>query len=208
MGIQSEFDSLSFKHRLIKRSFDFSLSLLGLLLSWWLILLAALLAWIDTRSSGFFLQNRVGKYGQVFKVIKIRTMRSVPLNISTITAANDDRITKFGSLLRRSKIDELPQLVNVLLGQMSFVGPRPDVPGYADKLSNEDRVILSVSPGITGPATLAYRDEERMLASQNDPIKYNDEVIFPRKVVINRKYIQEYSFGKDLSYIWQTIYGK
>lgn len=129
-------------------------------------------------------------------------------NINTfVTTAGDPRITKIGRLFRKTKIDELPQLINVLLGQMSFVGPRPDIPGFADKLQGEDRVILEVRPGITGPATLKFRDEEKILAKQDDPENYNKEVIFPEKVKLNKDYVRNYSFYKDLKYIWQTVFG-
>jgi lipopolysaccharide/colanic/teichoic acid biosynthesis glycosyltransferase len=112
-----------------------------------------------------------------------------------------------GRFWRKTKIDELPQLINVLKGDMSFVGPRPDVPGYADKLEGEDRIVLSVRPGITGPATLKYRDEEALLAGQKDPERYNNEVIWPDKVRINKEYIKSYSFKNDLVYIAKTIFG-
>jgi lipopolysaccharide/colanic/teichoic acid biosynthesis glycosyltransferase len=108
--------------------------------------------------------------------------------------------------MRKWKIDELPQLINVLLGRMSFVGPRPDVAGFADRLTGEDRMILSVRPGITGPATLKYHDEEKLLARQQDPEKYNRDVIWPDKVRINKRYILEYSFSKDMQYIWETVF--
>jgi lipopolysaccharide/colanic/teichoic acid biosynthesis glycosyltransferase len=125
----------------------------------------------------------------------------------TVTSSDDVRITTIGGFFRRVKIDELPQLWNVLIGQMSFVGPRPDVAGYADKLKGEDRIILSVKPGITGPAQLAYRDEEKILSNQNNHIKYNDEVIWPDKIKINRMYVENYSFFKDLYYIGKTVVG-
>ncbi len=121
------------------------------------------------------------------------------------TTINDPRVTKIGRFLRKTKLDELPQLWNVLIGDMSLVGPRPDVPGYADKLKGEDRIVLTVRPGITGPASLYFKNEETLLAKQNDPKRYNDEVIWPQKVKINRNYILEYSFKKDLMYIFKTI---
>ena len=124
-----------------------------------------------------------------------------------MTQIGDPRITRLGLFFRKTKIDELPQLWNVLIGQMSFVGPRPDVLGYADRLQGEDRIILSIRPGITGPAQLAYKNEEEVLANQNDPVKYNDEIIWPDKVRINREYIGNYSFFKDFYYIWKTIVG-
>jgi lipopolysaccharide/colanic/teichoic acid biosynthesis glycosyltransferase len=182
--------TLSLFEQGIKRTFDITLSVFGLLISWWLILIAFILASIDTRSSGFFIQKRVGRNSRTFKVIKIKTMRSNKDLTTTVTTSYDARITKLGVFFRKTKIDELPQLVNVLLGQMSFVGPRPDVPGFADLLQGDDKLILSIRPGITGPATLQYRTEEEQLAKQVDPEKYNREVIFPDKVRINLNYIQ------------------
>lgn len=189
----------------IKRTFDIILSMVGLILTWWIIIPAWAVATIETRSNGFFVQKRVGRFGKLFSVIKIKTMYPRKLADSSVTTLNDARITRSGYLFRRTKIDELPQLLNVLLGQMSFVGPRPDVPGFADLLQGEDRIILSIRPGITGPATLKYRNEESLLASQPDPESYNRDVIFPDKVRINRAYIRDYSFMKDLGYIWKTI---
>lgn len=200
-------DDLSFFDALLKRSFDFGVALIGLVFSFWLILLAWGVASIDTRSNGFFIQKRVGRNGCLFKVVKIKTMRPVANVDTTITAENDPRITRLGAFFRKTKIDELPQLWNVLFGQMSFVGPRPDVPGYADKLSGEERIVLSIRPGITGPATLKYKNEEALLAAQSDPKKFNDEVIFPDKVKINMEYIQNYSFKQDIRYILQTVLG-
>lgn len=191
---------------MVKRLFDFTLAFTGLLVTWWLIILAWLAASIDTRSNGFFIQRRVGKDGKLFKVVKIKTMRPTELPGTTVTQRGDPRITKVGSFFRRSKIDELPQLWNVLLGQMSFVGPRPDVPGFADKLTGEEREVLKLRPGITGPATLRYRDEEELLAAQSDPEKYNREVIFPDKVRINLEYMRNWSLRKDIGYIWQTVF--
>jgi lipopolysaccharide/colanic/teichoic acid biosynthesis glycosyltransferase len=188
-----------------KRAFDLFFSLLGLLFCWWLILLAALLATLDTGKNGFFLQRRVGRNGKLFSVLKIRTMRPSADFDTTVTTAKDSRITLLGRLFRKTKIDELPQLVNVLLGQMSFVGPRPDVPGFADQLKGDDRVILTIRPGITGPATLAYRREEEILAAVDDPEDYNLNVIFPEKVRMNREYIEKYSITQDFKYILKTI---
>jgi len=192
---------------LVKRTFDLVLSVVGLCLSWWLILIAFILATVDTRKSGFFMQTRVGKDGQMFRVIKIRTMRDLPDFNTTVTRDTDPRVTRLGRIWRKTKIDELPQLINVLLGQMSFVGPRPDVPGFADQLTGEDRIILTVRPGITGPATLKFRDEEQILAQQDDPETYNRMVIWPEKVRLNREYVENYSFHQDLKYIWHTIFG-
>ena len=196
---------MSKKNKLIKRIFDFTLALIGLLITWPIILIAWIIASIETKSNGFFLQKRVGENGKLFTIIKIKTM--YPNNGSTVTTANDNRITKSGKIFRKYKIDELPQLINVLKGDMSFVGPRPDVPGYADKLEGEDRIILSIKPGITGPATLKYKNEEEILARVNDPIKYNNEVIWPDKVKINKEYIKNWSLKKDIEYILKTIKG-
>ena len=143
--------------------------------------------------------------GKLFNVIKLRTMKDVAGIDTTATSRTDPRITKGGAFLRRFKLDELPQLWNVLTGDMSFVGPRPDVPGFADKLTGEDRIVLTVRPGITGPATLKYKDEEEILAKQKNPDQYNRDVIWPDKVKINRKYIENYSFFKDIYYIFNTF---
>ena len=191
----------------VKRTFDLIGAVIGLALTWWLIALAWVAATIDTREDGFFRQRRVGLHGRSFDVIKIRTMRNVPGVDTTVTTLSDPRITRLGGLLRRTKIDELPQLFNVLVGTMSFVGPRPDVPGFADKLVGDDRVLLTVRPGITGPATLKYRDEEAILARQDDPESYNENVIFPDKVRINREYIENWRLSQDLRYILWTATG-
>jgi lipopolysaccharide/colanic/teichoic acid biosynthesis glycosyltransferase len=196
---------LSFFNQFIKRSFDFVVSTMGLILTGWIVIPAYIAASIDTRKGGFFTQTRIGKNGNPFTVIKIRTMRYIPSVNTTVTTTHDPRITPLGRFFRKTKIDELPQLINVFLGHMSFVGPRPDVPGFADKLSGDDRIILSVRPGITGPATLKYKNEEEILAKQVDPEKYNREVIFPDKVRLNREYVENYSFEKDIKYILQTI---
>lgn len=190
-----------------KRSFDIVVSFLGLTFSWWLIFIAWVIATFETRSNGFFIQKRVGKDGKIFNVIKIKTMKKVEGVDTTITSSNDVRITKSGKFFRDTKIDELPQLINVLIGDMSFVGPRPDVPGYADKLEGEDRIVLSIRPGITGPASLKYKNEEEILASQNDPKWYNDKVIWPDKVKINKEYIKNWSLKKDIQYIIKTVTG-
>ncbi len=191
----------------LKRCFDLVISAAGLLLTGWIIVLAYVMASFDTGKNGFFIQTRVGRGGELFKIIKIRTMRGDFTIDTNVTTKDDPRITKLGRFFRRTKIDELPQLINVFLGYMSFVGPRPDVPGFADRLSGSDKIILSVRPGITGPATLKYKNEEEILAGHDDPEKYNSEVIFPDKVRINREYVEKYSFGKDINYIFKTILG-
>lgn len=190
----------------VKRTFDFSIAFLGLVFTFWIILFSWLAASFDTRSNGFFIQKRVGRHGEVFHVVKIKTMKPVADFDSTVTRRGDPRITPLGAFFRRTKIDELPQLWNVLLGDMSFVGPRPDVPGFADQLQGNERALLSIRPGITGPATLKYRNEEELLAEQEDPEAYNREVIWPDKVQINLEYIQNWSLKNDLKYILNTVF--
>jgi lipopolysaccharide/colanic/teichoic acid biosynthesis glycosyltransferase len=189
-----------------KRTFDLFFAALGLLAGWWLILLAWIAASIDTRSNGFFVQKRVGKNGKIFRVVKIKTMRPVAAFDTTVTRRGDPRITPLGAFFRRTKIDELPQLWNVLVGDMSFVGPRPDVPGYADILQGNERAMLSIRPGITGPATLKYRNEEELLAEKSDPEAYNRHVVWPDKVRINLDYIRDWSLISDFKYIFQTVF--
>lgn len=191
---------------LLKRCFDVLSALVGLLFFGWVILIAIIFARCDTGMSGIFSQSRVGKDGHLFKVFKIRTMRPVSGVETSVTQAKDPRITPLGVLFRKTKIDELPQLWNVLIGEMSLVGPRPDVPGYADKLVGQERAVLSLRPGITGPASLKYHDEEQVLAQQDDPQQYNDTVIYPDKVQINLQYIRDWSLIGDLKYIFQTIF--
>lgn len=201
-----KYEGLSPWESFIKRFFDLLLSTVGLAFTWWIILLAFLLATIDTGRNGFFTQNRIGQHGRIFRVIKIRTMREDSHTTTTVTTSRDSRITTLGRFLRRLKIDELPQLFNVLIGDMSFVGPRPDVPGFADKLKDEDRMILSIKPGITSPATLKFRNEEDLLSNQKDPEYYNATVIYPEKVRLNLEYMKKYSFWKDILCIWQTLF--
>jgi lipopolysaccharide/colanic/teichoic acid biosynthesis glycosyltransferase len=196
---------MSIQGKFIKRSFDVILSLIGLFLSWPIILIAWIVATIETKSNGMFSQIRIGENGKPFKIYKIKTMYSS--KGTTITTVNDNRITKYGKIFRKYKIDELPQLWNVLIGDMSFVGPRPDVSGYADKLEGKDRIVLSIKPGITGPASLKYKNEEEILAKVDNPIEYNDKVIWPDKVKINKEYIKNWSLKKDLEYIKKTIKG-
>ncbi|TQV64179.1 MAG: sugar transferase [Sulfurovum sp.] len=195
---------LSLKQRAIKRSFDIALSLFGIIFGFWVIFIAFVVASIETRSCGLFIQRRVGLHGKLFGVFKIKTMKDSEY-IDTITASNDTRITSSGKFFRATKIDELPQLFNVLFGDMSFVGPRPDVEGYADRLKGEDRDILKIRPAITGPATLKYKNEEEILASTEDKNHYNDTVIWPDKVRINKEYIKNWSLMGDINYIMKTI---
>lgn len=191
----------------IKRAFDIFFSSLGLLFFGWIIIFAWFIASLETKSNGFFTQLRIGKNGEKFKVIKIKTMKQLDNYKTNITTSNDKRITFSGKFFRKFKIDELPQLINVLWGQMSFVGPRPDVEGYADKLEGSDKIILSLKSGITGPASLKYRNEESILAEKDDPEWYNDNIIWPNKVKINKHYAENWSFFKDIFYIIKTIIG-
>ncbi len=154
-----------------------------------------------------FTQKRVGKGGILFTMYKFRSM-SAHHSGSTVSVAGESRITPLGAKLRRYKLDELPELWNVLIGDMSFVGPRPDVPGYADKLEGDDRRVLQLRPGITGPASLKYRDEEVLLAAQANPQEFNDKVIYPDKVRINLYYLDHYSFVADIKMIIATVLGK
>jgi lipopolysaccharide/colanic/teichoic acid biosynthesis glycosyltransferase len=204
----------------LKRGFDFLAALFGLVALSWLILICWVLASIDTRSNGFFRQQRVGRHGRLFRIVKIKTMRTSSrtgggghsaanpsgTSAGTITVRGDDRVTRLGAFLRRFKLDEIPQLWNVLIGKMSMVGPRPDVQGYADQLQGEHRRLLELRPGITGPASLHFRNEEEMLAAADDPNAYNDEIIWPEKVRINLHYLDHYRFGTDLRLIWTTVF--
>ena len=190
----------------LKRFVDIIFTFVGLIIFWCLILIVWLIATIETRSNGFFIQKRVGRNGKLFSLIKIKTMNTIHGINTKITTRDDKRITKWGKFFRRTKLDELPTLWNVLKGDMSLVGPRPDVPGYADKLKGSDRRILELRPGITGPATLKYANEEQLFANVDDPIKYNDEVIFPDKVKINLEYLDNWSLWGDIKIILSTIF--
>lgn len=193
--------------KILKYIFDRLMALIGLLFLWPVLLIVAIL--IKCRMPGpvLFVQQRVGKDGKLFHCHKFRSMM-VGHNGSSVSVAGEARITPLGAKLRKYKLDELPELWDVFIGNMSFVGPRPDVPGYADKLQGEDRIILTLRPGITGPATLKYRNEEELLATVANPKQYNDEVIYPDKVRINRYYAEHYSFIKDIQMIFCTILRK
>lgn len=184
-----------------KRIFDLLLSLILLPICIPFIALFVLIATIETRQFGLFTQTRVGQRAKLFKIYKIRTLKKGKHKLGHL----DLHATYFGKILRRYKLDELPQLINVLFGKMSFVGPRPDLIGFADELSGEDRIILKVKPGVTGPATIKYRDEEAILALQDDPENYNRTIIWVDKVEINKKYVQNWSFSLDLKYILHSI---
>lgn len=220
---------------MLKWIFDRVVALCGLLLIWWVFPLVAISIKIKMPGGpAFFVQKRVGKDGKLFNCHKFRSM-TVKHNGSTVSVAGDSRITPFGAKLRHYKIDELPGLWDVMIGNMSFVGPRPDVPGYADKLEGADRDVLKLRPGITGPATLKYRVEDEMIAGfvadikagkneqvakfENAPdfssmsdqeiaVWYNDNVIYPDKVRLNCYYYRNYSFIKDIQMIFATVLGR
>ena len=190
---------------MLKRTFDILLSIFAIFLLFPFFLLVSFLIVIDSGFPIFFLQKRIGRDAKEFNIIKFRTMKTNNENI-TITVSDDSRITRIGKYLRKTKIDEFPEILNVLFGQMSFVGPRPDVKGYADKLKGANRKILALRPGITGPASLKYYNEEYILSQKSNPKKYNDEVIFPDKVKINMDYFHNRSFFLDLKIIFATIF--
>ena len=194
----------------MKRLFDFTFAILGLTILSPVLIILSLLIIITSPGMVHYSQKRVGKQGELFTLYKFRTMVNDADTMSggSITVENDDRITSIGKLLRRWKLDELPTLLNVLKGDMSFVGPRPDVQGYADKLVGDNRRILELRPGITGPATLKYSNEEKLLSEVDNPKKYNDEVIFPDKVQINLEYMDNWSFWMDIKIIFKTIFRK
>lgn len=207
---------------LLKSIFDRVVSFLGLLLLWPVLLIVAILVKIKMPGGpAVFVQERVGKGGRLFNCHKFRTM-TPNHDGNPVSVAGDSRITPFGAKLRQSKLDELPGLWDVFIGNMSFVGPRPDVPGYADKLEGEDRVVLKMRPGITGPATLKYRHEDELIAdfvkrrqgegdtrnTSDIALEYNDKVIYPDKVRLNCYYYHHYSFPKDIQMIFCTVFGK
>ena len=191
-----------------KSVFDRGMSFFGLIILFPVLLVVAILIRIKMPGGPvIFKQQRVGQYGELFRMYKFRSM-TVNHSGSSVSVKGESRITPLGEKLRKYKLDELPELWNVLIGDMSFVGPRPDVPGYADKLEGENRRILSLRPGITGPASLKYRNEEELLAEQEDPLKYNDEVLFPDKVKIKIEYLDNWSFWNDIKIIIYTVLGK
>ena len=190
----------------MKRLFDLTASLIGLIVLFPVFIIVSILVKISSEGPVFLMQQRIGRSCRVFKMIKFRSMKVIQSSDSTISVKGDLRITKFGAFLRKYKIDELPELFNVLRGEMSIVGPRPDVPGYADKLEGEDVLILELRPGITGPASLKYANEEEILALQEDPVKYNDETIYPDKVKLNLDYYYNNNLWIDIKIIFATIF--
>ena len=196
------------KSMLIKHLFDKIAAFFGIiLLSPFMLIIFVIHKIVMPDGSFLFKQERIGQHGKKFNIYKIRTMKSGgEKGTTSITTANDERILPFGRWLRKTKIDEIVELVNVLKGEMSFVGPRPDVPGYADLLQGSDRKILELKPGITGPASLKYINEEEILAQVENPKQYNDEVIFPDKVKINLEYYHNRTFWGDIKIIFKTIF--
>lgn len=191
---------------MLKYLFDRVAAVTGLLILWPVLLAVAIVIRIKMPGGPvIFTQKRVGYNGRLFTMYKFRSM-TVAHSGSSVSVAGENRITPLGAILRKYKLDELPELWNVLNGDMSFVGPRPDVPEYADRLQGNDRLILKLRPGITGPASLKYANEEEILATVPDPIKYNDEVIFPDKVRINLDYYNHHTFLGDIRLIFQTIF--
>ncbi len=191
---------LTKKELFLKRIFDLLGSFFLLIFMLVPIVLLAMIAAIVYKDSGFYKQERIGFLGRKFLIYKIRTKKG-----DQFKNINDDT-NGYGRFLRKTKLNELPQLFNVFGGTMSFVGPRPDISGFADKLIDDDRIVLNILPGITGPASLKYRKEEEILAKQENPEVYNKEVIWPDKVAINKKYIENWSFRKDLIYIIKTVF--
>lgn len=190
----------------MKRLIDFIMSFTGLILLSPFLFFISILIKISSDGSILFVQERVGKNGILFKMIKFRTMYKDHNDNNTISVKGDYRITKLGYFLRKYKIDELPELINVLYGDMSLVGPRPDVKGYADKLTGDDRKILKLRPGITGPASVKFINEELLLSKQENPKYYNDNVIYPEKVRINLDYFYNNSIWIDFKIIFATIF--
>ena len=195
---------LTKKQTIKKHLFDISVSLFLLLISAVPLLVLWIITTIDTGRNGLFVQERIGRLGKPFKLYKFRTLKGD--GHQDIKAIDSDK-TRIGNWLRTTKLDELPQLFNVIKAEMSLVGPRPDITGYADQLQGEDRILLSVKPGITGPATIKYKNEDRLLLQQLDPKVYNDEVIWPDKVAINKEYVMNWSLQKDIRYLLESVMG-
>lgn len=193
---------------MLKRSFDIVASVTGLIILFPLfIIISVLIKVFMPKGPVFFKQKRTGYKGELFTIYKFRTMK-VNHHGGSVSIKGESRITPLGSFFRQTKLDELPELWNVVIGDMSFVGPRPDVPGYADSLIGIERKILDIRPGITSPASIKYSNEEEILANQENPIKYNNEIIFPDKVRININYINNWSFWLDIKIIIFTLLRK
>lgn len=188
---------LTTSQQIMKRIVDITLSIIAIVFTIIPILILVIISSVVTRSFGVFFQERIGKNAQLFTIFKIKAMREY--DSGTIV------LTSFGRFLRKTKLNELPQLFNVLFGSMSLVGPRPDLRGYADVLEGDDRIIISVKPGITGPATLRFSNEEVILSKYENPLKYNDTILWPQKVEINKSYVKNWSLAKDFGYMLKTI---
>lgn len=194
---------LTTNQRLIKRMFDFILALLALLISIVPLLILIAILSFHLKKNGIYKQTRIGYLGKSFTLYKLRTLKGKHHPNAVEIKQSQTTLT---SWLRATKIDELPQIFNILKGDMSWVGPRPDLPGYADLLEGEDRIILTVRPGLTGPATIKYKNEEALLMQQKNALQYNDQVIWPDKVAINKEYVKNWSFKKDIKYIMYSFY--
>ena len=190
---------------MLKRIFDITLSLFGLIILLPFMLIIAILIKLDSKGPVFFKQIRVTKNGREFKIFKYRTMRVGSDKYSQITVGKDNRITKIGAFLRKYKLDEIPQLINVFIGDMSLVGPRPEVPKYVALYTDEQKEILKVRAGITDYASIEFSDENDLLASEEDPEKAYIEKIMPKKIELNKKYILEISILTDIKIILLTI---
>jgi len=190
---------------IFKIIFDYILAIFLLTILGWVILLLLIISFFETKKWGFYKQERIGKNGKFFLILKIRTMTHLFKNDRFTKINTDKRITCLGKKIRKYKLDELPQLINILKGQMSFVGPRPDIKGYADKLSKENHIILSIKPGLTSPATLKYQNEEMLLTKVKNPKEYNDKIIWPDKIRMNKKYVENWSFKTDLYILYKTF---
>ena len=188
-----------------KRIFDIIISVFAIFVLSPLFLLISIIIKLTSKGPIFFIQDRIGLKGRVFKIIKFRTMINDHNSLNVVSIKNDSRITVVGKILRKYKLDEIPELINVLFGSMSLVGPRPDVPGYVDLLKGENRKILTLKPGITGPASLKYFNEEEILSSKKNPKDYNDKIIFPDKVKINLDYYYKNNIWIDIKIIFATI---
>lgn len=186
---------------MLKRVFDFSFALVLFGMLFWALIVIWILSAIATKSNGLFLQKRIGQYGKAFTIIKFKTMRLV----SVSDTKNEVVIPTIAAFFRKYKLDELPQLLNILFGQMSFVGPRPDIPGYYDKLVGDERKILELKPGLTSEASIKYSNEEEILKNIPNPEKFNNEVIFPDKIKMNLHYYYNRSFIGDLKVIFNTL---
>ena len=191
---------------MIKRLFDIIFSFVGIVFLFPVFIIVSILIKIDSSGPVFFLQERVGLNGKFFKIIKFRSMKTNHNNSLTVTLENDKRITRIGKKIRKYKIDEIPELINVFIGDMSLVGPRPDVPGYADLLKGESRNILKLRPGITSIASIKYANEEMILLNEDDPIAYNNNIIFPDKVKLNLNYYYNNNIWIDIKIIFATLF--